>query len=173
MTTAIPNDAGADQGETDLDSSDLPVMPWPDHEPGRDLELRIPPDPALIRVVRLATSGLASMLSFDLDGIEDLKIAVDEACSALIEVSDGSPIHLRLGRVEPWGLWVEGTTSTSSEGRTDAERIALSDRILDVIVDRHEFAVADGTARFRVLRLADPIGSTDPDGAGEGDGGPR
>jgi hypothetical protein len=156
--------------ESDYDGLELPVMPWPEHEPGRDLELRIPPDPALIRVVRLATSGLASMLSFDLDGIEDLKIAVDEACSALIEVSDGSPIHLRLGRMSPWGLWVEGTTSTSTEGRTDAERIALSERILDVIVDRHEFVVADGTARFRVLRLADPSAPDDPDDAGEGDG---
>jgi serine/threonine-protein kinase RsbW len=170
MTAAPLDGSGTDD---DFDGLDLPIVPWPEHEPGRDLELRIPADPALIRVVRLATSGLASMLSFDLDGIEDLKIAVDEACSALIEVSDGSPIHLRLGRINPWGLWVEGTTSTSSDGRTDPERVALSERILDVIVDRHEFVVADGTARFRVLRLADPSASMDSDGVEEGDGVPR
>jgi len=173
MTTAPPSGTEG----VGFDELDLPIMPWPAHDPARDLELRIPPDPALIRVVRLATSGLASMLSFDLDGIEDLKIAVDEACSALIEVSDGSPIRLRLGQIVPWGLWVEGTTSTSSQGRTDAERVALSERILDVIVDRHEFVVADGTARFRVLRLADPSASIDPvddpDDAGEGDVGAR
>jgi hypothetical protein len=169
VTTAPPNGEPTDEA----DPLALAIVPWPEHQPGRDLELRIPPDPALIRVVRLATSGLASMLSFDLDGIEDLKIAVDEVCSALIEVSDGGPIHLVLGRISPWGLWVDGTTSTSTGARADAERVVLSERILDVIVDRHEFSVADGSARFRVLRLADPNAPIEGDDAGEGAGGGR
>jgi serine/threonine-protein kinase RsbW len=48
------------------------------------VELRVPADPAYLAVVRTATAGLASRLNLTLDEIEDLRIAVDEACSLLL-----------------------------------------------------------------------------------------
>jgi serine/threonine-protein kinase RsbW len=141
---------------SDSDIGDSALIPWPDEQSGPgELQVRIPPDPTLIRIVRLATSGLASMADFDLDGIEDLKIAVDEVCSSLIEVSDGAPIELRLGRVQPSGVWIEGRTQVRSGADVDSDRVALGNRILEVIVDRHEFSLADGNASFRVLRLGE------------------
>jgi serine/threonine-protein kinase RsbW len=136
------------------------VIPWADEQSGPgELEMRFAPEAALIRILRLATSGLASLAEFDLDGIEDLKIAVDEVCSSLIEVSDGSRIELRLGRAAPCGVWIEGTTSIAPGASVDSDRVALGDRILSVIADRHEFTVADGVARFRVLRLGEVAGA--------------
>jgi anti-sigma regulatory factor (Ser/Thr protein kinase) len=49
------------------------------------VELRIPADPQMSRVARLAASGLASLAGFDVDVIEDIKIAVSEVLLALIE----------------------------------------------------------------------------------------
>jgi serine/threonine-protein kinase RsbW len=136
------------------------VIPWADEQSGPgDLQVRIAPEATLIRIVRLAASGLASLAEFDLDGIEDLKIAVDEVCSSLIEVSDGSPIELRMGRAAPCGVWIEGTTAVANGATVDSDRVALGDRILAVIADRHEFGVADGVARFRVLRLGEVAGA--------------
>ena len=49
-----------------------------------DVELRIPADSAYVAVLRTATAGLAARLDFTLDDIEDLRIAVDEACAMVL-----------------------------------------------------------------------------------------
>ena len=41
----------------------------------------MPADGAYLSVLRTATAGLAARLDFTLDEIEDLRIAVDEACA--------------------------------------------------------------------------------------------
>jgi serine/threonine-protein kinase RsbW len=46
--------------------------------------LRIPADSAYLAVLRTATAGLAARLDFTLDDIEDLRIAVDEACAMVL-----------------------------------------------------------------------------------------
>ena len=46
--------------------------------------LRLPAESAYLSVLRTATASLASRLDFTLDDIEDLRIAVDEACALLL-----------------------------------------------------------------------------------------
>jgi serine/threonine-protein kinase RsbW len=46
--------------------------------------VRIPASGAYLSVLRTATAGLAARLDFTLDEIEDLRIAVDEACAMLL-----------------------------------------------------------------------------------------
>lgn len=46
--------------------------------------VRLPADSAYLSVLRTATAGLAARLDFNLDEIEDLRIAVDEACAMLL-----------------------------------------------------------------------------------------
>ena len=56
-------------------------------EAGRDEDLvvlTVPADGAYLSVLRTATAGLAARLHFTLDEIEDLRIAVDEACAMLL-----------------------------------------------------------------------------------------
>ena len=56
-----------------------------DRPQGDDVvELRLPADGAYLSVLRTATAGLAARLDFTLDEIEDLRIAVDEACALLL-----------------------------------------------------------------------------------------
>ena len=49
----------------------------------------MPAEGAYLSVLRTATAGLAARLDFTLDEIEDLRIAVDEACGLLL--SQASP----------------------------------------------------------------------------------
>lgn len=49
-----------------------------------DVELRLPADGGYVAVLRTATAGLAARLDFALDEVEDLRIAVDEACALLL-----------------------------------------------------------------------------------------
>ena len=55
---------------------------------GRDVvTLRLPAAGAYLSVLRTATASLASRLDFTIDDIEDLRIAVDEACAMLLAQS--------------------------------------------------------------------------------------
>lgn len=55
---------------------------------GEDVVLiAVPASGAYLGVLRTATAGLAARLQFTLDEIEDLRIAVDEACAILLAVA--------------------------------------------------------------------------------------
>jgi serine/threonine-protein kinase RsbW len=49
--------------------------------------LVVPADGGYLSVLRTATAGLAARLKFSLEEIEDLRIAVDEACAMLINLA--------------------------------------------------------------------------------------
>lgn len=54
------------------------------------VELRIPSRAEWVGVARLAVAGIASRLKFSIDDIEDLKLAVAEACTNCIQHASGS-----------------------------------------------------------------------------------
>jgi serine/threonine-protein kinase RsbW len=56
----------------------------PDAKPQDVVVIRLPADSAYLSVLRTATAGLAARLDFTIDEIEDLRIAVDEACAMLL-----------------------------------------------------------------------------------------
>jgi serine/threonine-protein kinase RsbW len=58
---------------------------------GDVVELTIPALNGYLGVVRTATAGLAARLSFSLDEIEDLRIAVDQACVMLLSLPTPAP----------------------------------------------------------------------------------
>jgi serine/threonine-protein kinase RsbW len=62
-----------------------PIRSVPASREVRDVvRLRLPAVGAYLSVLRSATAGLAARLDFTLEEIEDLRIAVDEACAILL-----------------------------------------------------------------------------------------
>lgn len=120
-----------------------------DDRPTGVIELTLPADARLVRLARLVASGVATAAGFDVEEVEDLRIAVDELCGALVEGGNGDPLELRfeLGQEE---VHVAGTTSSSGIEQLDEQRIALSRQILDVVVDSHDVNADDGTLRVRL-----------------------
>lgn len=58
------------------------------------IEMRVDSDPNRVPAVRVVASDLAARADFDLDAVADLRLAVDEACAALLRAAArGSPIH--------------------------------------------------------------------------------
>jgi serine/threonine-protein kinase RsbW len=51
------------------------------------VELRVPAESAYVAVLRSVTAGLAARCDLTLDEIEDLRIAVDEACALLLPLA--------------------------------------------------------------------------------------
>jgi serine/threonine-protein kinase RsbW len=86
-TTAVPGqrDPGpVDPGSLDPGPLD-PGTAQADRETTQDhVTVCMPAEGAYLSVLRTATAGLAARLDFTLDEIEDLRIAVDEACAMLL-----------------------------------------------------------------------------------------
>lgn len=66
------------------DGAAIPTGAYGSAQTDDAVELRLPADGAYLSVLRTATAGLAARLDFTLDEIEDLRIAVDEACALLL-----------------------------------------------------------------------------------------
>ena len=69
--------------------------------------LVVPADGSYLAVLRTATAGLAARLQFTLDEIEDLRIAVDEACAMLLAVAAPSSELTCEFEVTPAALTIE------------------------------------------------------------------
>jgi serine/threonine-protein kinase RsbW len=82
----------------------------------RDLVvLRLPAVGAYLSVLRTATAGLAARLDFTLDEIEDLRIAVDEACAMLLSTAvPGADVEVEFELTE--GLLRVSVTVMTLEG---------------------------------------------------------
>jgi serine/threonine-protein kinase RsbW len=50
-----------------------------------EVRLRVPADPAFVSLVRTAAAALASRLDVGIDRLDDLRLAVDEACALLLQ----------------------------------------------------------------------------------------
>jgi serine/threonine-protein kinase RsbW len=113
------------------------------------IELVLPAVTRLVRVARLVASGVATTAGFDVDEVEDLRIAVDEVCTALVEGGDGSPLLLGfdLGDAE---VTVVGSTKASGGVAFEPDRLALSRQILAVVVDEHDISADHGQISVRV-----------------------
>jgi serine/threonine-protein kinase RsbW len=75
--------AGSAAGDA---SAPVPAVPQPARRGDAvdQVTVRMPAESAYLSVLRTATAGLAARLDFTLDEIEDLRIAVDEACAMLL-----------------------------------------------------------------------------------------
>jgi serine/threonine-protein kinase RsbW len=70
--------------------------PEPPAVDGDVVLLAVPADGAYLGVLRTAAAGLAARLQFTLDEIEDLRIAVDEACGMLLRIAaPAAPLQCR------------------------------------------------------------------------------
>jgi serine/threonine-protein kinase RsbW len=75
------------------------------------VELTIPGKPEYVGVARLAILGVASRMRFSYDEVEDIRLAVGEACTTAIERANGSAITAQEVRIrcviDPGRLVVE------------------------------------------------------------------
>ena len=111
------------------------------------LDLHLPADPQLLRVMRLTASGMASLGHLDLASTEEVRVAVDELVSRMIGVSDGTPLHIAF-QLTPASLCVE--VSTELPDGAEIEPDPLSERLLDALSTTHQWSVRDGRAIGRV-----------------------
>lgn len=116
----------------------------PDHH---DVQLRIPADAEFLRLARYAAADAATRAGMDMDGIDDLRLALSELCSLL--TGSETPIMLRF-EARDGAVTVHGSGAPGPE--IDGENGELARTLVEAVVDDFRFEVLDGRASFRVVK---------------------
>ena len=58
------------------------------------IKMEISANPDFVSIIRLTTSGIANKIGFSIDDIEDMKVAVSEACTNAIKHSDDKSVSI-------------------------------------------------------------------------------
>ena len=112
--------------------------------------LTVPADGGYLGVLRTATAGLAARLHFALDEIEDLRIAVDEACAMLLAVATREAALDCRFTVTDDALTVEVTVTTVPGARLPAES-SFAWKVLTALTTAADAAVDGDRATIRLL----------------------
>jgi serine/threonine-protein kinase RsbW len=100
------------------------------------LELRVPASPTQLPAVRAMAGDLAMRMDFDLDAVEDLRLAVDEACATLASVAQGdSPLTVVFEATRE-GLRIDAWVPTATG--VDVPRDGFGWAVLHTLVDTVE-----------------------------------
>jgi anti-sigma regulatory factor (Ser/Thr protein kinase) len=130
------------------------------------VELAFPASSRFVRLSRLAAATLASESGFDVEEVDDLRIAVDELVTFLVEGDHGAITSLR---------FVTGPDEIVVEGRCDGARpsdAGLSDlveAIVSATTDEYAVDTTNGSRAFRIVkhrRTTPPVTGSATDGAG-------
>jgi serine/threonine-protein kinase RsbW len=122
--------------------------------------LTVPAEVGYLGVLRTATAGLAARLHFALDEIEDLRIAVDEACAMLLAIAtDDAQLSCRFA-VSDNALTVEVTAPVVAGARLPAAS-SFAWKVLTALTTEASAEAEGGRASIRLLtRRLDPGPST-------------
>jgi serine/threonine-protein kinase RsbW len=89
-----------------------------------DISLRVPADGAYVSVLRTMTAGLAARLDFTVDDIEDLRIAIGEACALVLPEAVAGGDLVADFRQTPGTLTISVRVETSGRAEPDYESFA-------------------------------------------------
>lgn len=112
------------------------------------VSVRLPAASAYLSVLRTATAGLAARLDFTLDEIEDLRIAVDEACAMLL--GHAVPGTDLMAEFELTGEEMRVTVEVSTVGTTAPKRDDFAWMVLTALADDVD-AVTGSPDRMAIL----------------------
>lgn len=109
----------------------------------------IPADPRMLRFARLAAATMAVDLSFSLEEIEDLRVAVDELSAVAIEDLDASAeLELCIG-IQGQDLVVEGEVRRAG---AVPELHPVARELIEMLTDDYDLAERDGGRVFRLVK---------------------
>jgi hypothetical protein len=119
---------------------------------GDRVELRFPARGDLIVLARLVTSAVSARAGFDIEELEDLRLAVGELCLLTLQGSDARTGDLCLElTVLGDALGVDCTLARAVPadvaGPETVESARLSEQILGALVDEHGKESQDGSVR--------------------------
>lgn len=119
-------------------------------EPGSDaIELTFPASSRYVRLSRLAAASLATELDFDVEEVDDLRIAVDEVVTLLVDGEHGGRISIRFLTGED-SLTVQGSCDATAGAAPEVSD--LVEAILSATTDHHEIRSTPTERSFSITK---------------------
>lgn len=107
------------------------------------VSIRLPATAQYLRVARLTASSLAADLDFDMDQIDEIKVAVDELGAALLGSAGEGELELVFDTADD-ELSVRGRRR--AHGDVELDPIAVE--LLEIVTDAYDLHTADGHHSF-------------------------
>lgn len=123
--------------------------------PPAEIVLVLPGDAQHLRLARLMAAGVAAPAGLGIDDVDDLRIAVDELCTTLLEAGGDGPLTLTFA-YEEGQVTVSGTVAAQHRVAADDRRQMLSKEILAVVADEHELRADGDHLTFRLVKRVEP-----------------
>jgi serine/threonine-protein kinase RsbW len=118
------------------------------------VRLALPAELECVRIARLTASAVATTLGFDVEEIEDLRIAVDELSSLLVERSTpGGQLELEF-TMGPETLGIVGQAPAGDSADEPVEY--LTAQVLQAVIEEYELRHADGRLAFSCVARRRP-----------------
>lgn len=123
-----------------------------------EVVLTVPADSSFVSLARTAAVCVAARADFTLDALDDLQLAVDEACALVIaHAAPGADLTATF-RASDGRVWIDvAATSVSSE---PASPTSFAWTVLTALVDRVRTDVIDGVLHIELW--AHGVGLVDP-----------
>lgn len=124
-----------------------------DERPGGDVvEVTVPADTGYVATLRLVTASLAARCDLTIDDIEDLRLAVDEACALLLpHAKPASTMHVRFALTT--GCLVVATTVDSPEAtEASPDRTGFAWSVLSALASAVDVTGKDGRLAITVTK---------------------
>ena len=119
------------------------------------ISIHIPASPEYLKVVRLVAAGLASRLRFTIDDIEDLKIAVDEACAMLLSRAvEGADLTCRF-ELRPGVLDIAVSLPTHDVELPSRDTFAWT--VLSALAGEVDATIDDGQVTIRLSKHSEVL----------------
>jgi len=119
------------------------------------LELRVPTSPTQLPAVRAMAGDLAMRMDFDLDSVEDLRLAVDEAGATLSSVALGDAPLTVVFEATREGLRIDAWVPTAAG--VDVPRDGFGWAVLHTLVDTVEAGPSTQATVAAGNGSADPV----------------
>ncbi len=109
------------------------------------IELTFPASSRFVRLSRMAVATVAAELNFDVEAVDDVRIAVDELVSLLVQQAEGATVTLAFRPTQD---------SLSVEGHCRGRQLAsidmpdLVEAILSATTDHHQLDTSAEQRRF-------------------------
>ena len=113
------------------------------------VRLSLPASGEYARIVRLAASGIATNLGFDVDELDDLRVAVGELTNLTIETCKPGTLDV-VFTVAGDELRVEGAAPAADGAVLELD--AMTRQILDAFVDEYSIEIVEGIVQFSCSR---------------------
>lgn len=131
------------------------------------VELVIPCRPEYVGVARLAVLGIASRMPFSYDEVEDVRLAVGEACTHAVERAGSSEAKIKIvSTVDPHSLVIEVTDDVPAGAPVaapvdDTQLLAdgvdtqgLGALLMEILVDEVKIAAGQSGTTVRLTKYA-------------------